>query len=122
MRLFAAILIGLVFQLVQLAPVIGADAACPSTVAKAGHCSCCEELDACPCVEQSEPDSVPQPLPPVSSELLKLPIPALSDAYVGIEVSGEALSIPTNPPTRAEAGAEFYRGVPLGTAFCTFVI
>lgn len=122
MRFLSAILTALVFQVVQITPVFGVVDACPSVAGKAPVCACCEGLAACPCVEQGEPAPTPQPLPPLSSEALKVPVSAVTDVRVAI--AGEVLANPLslNPPQASFSAMEFYRGVSLGTAFCSFLI
>ncbi len=122
MRFLSAILTALVFQVVQITPVFGVVDDCSSETGKAPVCACCEGLAACPCVDQGEPAPTPQPLPPLSSETLKVPVSAVTDVRVAIASEGLINPLSLNPSLTAISAMEFYRGVSLGTAFCSFLI
>ena len=115
-----ALLFGLVFQLAQVLPGMAFVTDCAPV---AESCACCDGLDSCPCVEESEPGQNPLPLAPYSSPTLKVPLAKVT----GTRVSPETLSGPQDPTPSVSATPVTgpwtgYTGVRLSVAFCSFVI
>jgi hypothetical protein len=113
-----ALILGLVFQLSQVLPGMGAVVNCAPAAAA---CECCDGMDSCPCADEGEPVQTPLPVAPESGNSLKVPAAKVSGTRVSVE------AIPGIQPSATVASPLIgplsgYTGVRLSVAFCSFVI
>lgn len=113
------LLLGLVFQLVQVLPVAADIESCPAAVS---CCDCCDARDSCPCAGNDEIPQKPAPLSSESSNSLKIPVAKASGTCVSIEPAAETrpCAAVAAPPIAGHLSG--YTGVRISVAFCSLVI
>ena len=114
-----ALFLGLVIQLsqVQLGSAAEPEKPCGGNE---HSMSCCDGLQSCPCVKQSDPNQKPRPLIPVGSDLKWLASKASEPAGLDEMIFPQTETV-VSTGSQMEARSAF-GGVPLSVAFCRFVI
>ncbi len=114
-----ALILALVFQLVQVLPTTAAIEFCAPVVSS---CECCDPADSCPCAGNDETPQNPTPLSSESGNSLKIPLAKASGIRLSIEtVAGTQPSAVMAVPS-ITGQLSGYTGVRLSVAFCSFVI
>lgn len=119
MKAAIALVCGLVIQLSLILPSL---AATTDHVPVTEACDCCEDLNSCPCVHESEPAQKPLPLAPDSNQNIKVPLARVADARVPLESTFAAQFSPIRKSTQTTTHPSGYIGVPLSVSFCSFVM
>lgn len=118
-KLAIALMLGLVFQFVQVLPGALASPPCES---EATSCACCANSDPCHCADSNTPEQAPDPAPFDTSKLPELPVMKASETIAASELRAKSpLSSLGTTLTRVEP-VSGYVGVPKSVAFCRFVI
>lgn len=118
-KLAITLILGLVFQLVQVLP--GAVLTSPCQTEQAS-CECCMGGTSCHCADSENPDQAPAPAPFDAGRMLKIPEINSTETRVSLEFAGE-LDPPALTASLPDAGSiTGYAGVRLSVAFCSFTI
>jgi hypothetical protein len=115
-----ALLLTLVFQLVQVLPA--AAAARESCRIAEDACECCPVPASCHCADDGQSGPEPQPAPILPGDSLKVPPVKITETRLSVEI---VRGPPAPPPVAAAPLAGMpsgYQGTRLSVAFCSFVI
>ncbi len=118
-KLAITLILGLVFQLVQVLP--GAVLTSPCQMEQES-CECCMGGKSCHCADNENPDQKPASAPFDAGRTLKIPEMKPTETRVSLEFSRE-LDPPAMIASLPGAGSiTGYTGVRLSVAYCSFVI